>query len=492
MCRLTVVMVAFLWSSHAWGQPAEEDPAAPAIEDQAGEEQVGGETPAQVAPDAQPTDEETAQRLERLEAITRAQAEILAAQHVQMEALRERAEAAQERAAMAEETAALAGMDEESVSSQQDLLRIYGFTDVALTKVYVPEESRFSGLIDRNSSFVLGNLNVYFDGNPHPNIRALSEVRFSLFPHGNVEGDFERVDATTLDVTSATGRNRVIQSNIILERAWIEWKEYDSFKLRAGYFLTQYGIWNVDHGSPVLISSVLPTFWASEYFPTHQTGVQALGEVFYKRLEFGYRAYVSNGRVSGQLDPDFFKMFGGRVYVQHAGDFDTQVGLSGFWNKEARYEKELASIQPFRVDSEKASQYEEFGVAVDAAVDVGDLRLRSEFVLNQQEYADGLRAPAAPPGTFERDLTRWNVYGIAAYRLPFAGLEPFVFVEHAERPLLTDNRSSLYSAGFMAHIQPGTKFTFQAYYVHFGSDDEFPEASESDFPGWNMRLSTAF
>lgn len=440
--------------------------------------------------DPEPVDPARVDRLERLAA---EQSDIIEQQRVRMDELAKRSAAAEARAAEAEQLADLATeMNGGEVEQEDDRLRIYGFTDVALSKIYVGEDSRFAGLVDRNSSFALGNLNVYFDANPHPSIRALSEVRFSLFPHGNLTNDFDRVDASTYDVTSATGRNRVIQGSIILERAWIEWKEFDAFKVRAGYFLTPYGIWNIDHGAPVLISVVLPTFWASEYFPTHQMGAMALGEVFYKRLEFGYRAYVSNGRVSGQLDGDFFKNLGGRVYVRRTGDIDTQVGLSGFWGKEATYDKQIVSFEPFLVESTKATEYEEFGVAADVSVDVGDLRVRSEFVLNQREFSEGLREPAAPPGTFQRDETRWNVYGIASYRTPLEWLEPFVFLEHARRPTLSDNGNDVFSAGLMTHLAPGTKFTFQAYYVHFPSDDEFPDASDNDFPGWSMRLSTAF
>jgi hypothetical protein len=433
-----------------------------------------------------------ASELEQLQSELQAQATRMEAQEKRVEELERRTEEAEQRAAFAEESAALAiSLAEPTSDGTEASLELYGFADMAFSKKYIPEGSRFSGLVDPHSTFAMGNVNLYIDAKPHKNFRMLTEVRFTLSPHGNLNNDLTVEDTRAYDVTSATGRNRIIQSGIVMERAWIEWNQFPSFKVRTGYFLTPYGIWNVDHGSPTLISSVLPTFWASEYFPTHQLGIQVLGEVNEGNLEYGYRAYVSNGRLDSQIETDPFKNVGARLYVAHHGEVEAQLGASAFWGKNATYEKSVESFDPFLIDVEKIAQYEEYGLATDLSLDVSDLRVRTEFVLNQQEFEEGLR-PATSPVTYQRDQVRWNVYGIIAYRLPFWELEPFIFIDHAKRPTATDNLSTVYSAGLIEHLAPGTQIKLQIYQVHFHNDDEFPSAKEDDFTGWDMRLVTAF
>lgn len=448
-----------------------------------------------------PPPEEESERLRKLEAAFEAQSQRLREQDEKLLEQDKKLSELEARAASAEQSALAATEASEAVletdpndaAVQQRQLALYGFADVAFTKLYVPERTRFSGLVDRNSRFAVGNFNLYMDANPSESFRLLGEVRFTLYPHGDYDSNFQRQDTRTYDQTSATGRNRVIASSVVIERAWIEWKKYDVFKVRSGLFLTPYGIWNVDHGSPTLISSVLPTFWASEYFPTRQLGVQVLGEFFQKEWEYGYRAYVSNGRMDqSQLEVDPFKLFGGRLYARYSGKVQALLGVSGYYNQEATIEKSVVSFDPFLVDGERTSQFKEFGLAGDVSFDVGDLRTRTEFVFHEREYVDGLRAQIPGSPVYSIDETRYNAYNTIAYRLPWAGLEPFTFIEYAKRPASSDNASWVLSGGIIEHLAPSTQLKFQAFYVHFVNDDVFPEASKSDFPGWDLRLVTAF
>jgi hypothetical protein len=108
------------------------------------------------------------------------------------------------------------------------------------------------------------------------------------------------------------------------ECAEFEWTLEDKFSVLVGWFLTPYGIWNVDHGSPVLIASSLPDFFASEYCPTHQLGLQLRGQLATgKSSAVGWSAYVSNGRSVGQGDVDGAKNLGGRLRWTLMGDRTT-------------------------------------------------------------------------------------------------------------------------------------------------------------------------
>ena len=483
---ITALTLSFV--THSSAQEAQPAPAPdPALEekesDEPGESEHNNDKKALEA------------RLKKMEEALANQGRLIEKQQAELEKSQlQSAEAeakAEEAQASSDEMMALQGGDEDSAASEEKL-RLYGFADMALNKIYLGDGHPRRGFIPSNSTFAVGNVNLYIDAKPVPNFRVLSEIRFTLFPHGSLGDDFEPIDASVYDSTAATGRNRVIQSGIVMERAWIEWNKYDFFKVRSGYFLTPYGIWNVDHGTPTLISSVLPSFWASEYFPTRQVGLQVLGEAFVGDWELGYRAYIGNGRMTSQLDLDSFKLFGGRVYAAYYGDVNVQIGSSGFYNKQAEYTPFIESFDPFVVDRTINEEYEEFGVGADLGVDIAGLRVRGEFVLNQQEWSDGLRRETSSV-TYQRDRTRWNTYGIAAYQLPYWGLEPYVYVEYNRSPRANSNSFNLYSGGLIEHLAPGVQLKLQAYYVKVNNDEQFPNASENEnFPGWDLRFVTAF
>src|SRR5262249_15214823 len=148
------------------------------------------------------------------------------------------------------------------------------------------------------------------------------------------------------------------------ERAQIEHTMTDLFNLRVGYFLTPYGIWNVDHGMPTLISLVLPSFQVEEALPAHQLGVQAYGLTAVGDTELGSEAYVTNGRAPFLEDPTDGKAFGARGHVAFNGEKSTlKLGISGYFGDSLLKQKAL-NIQPTGVSLDVTTQYkyQEWGV----------------------------------------------------------------------------------------------------------------------------------
>ncbi len=155
-------------------------------------------------------------------------------------------------------------------------LRVYGFADVGLQRAWGGLFQ--SGLsLSNATNFVLGNVNIYFDATPFKNWRFLTEVRFTNFPDGTessalTSGNFARANTGVFDYTSPTGGFVTVRwAGIVLERAHVDWTPSDAFNIRSGYFLTPYGVWNVDHGSPTRIMLRPPFFVSLEYFPERRT-----------------------------------------------------------------------------------------------------------------------------------------------------------------------------------------------------------------------------
>ena len=82
----------------------------------------------------------------------------------------------------------------------------------------------------------------------------------------------------------------------VIERAHLDWTDVSWLKVRVGNFFTPFGIWNVDHGTPTLISVQLPGLIQTRVMPIRQTGIQIYGNTFSGDWELGYMATVSNGR----------------------------------------------------------------------------------------------------------------------------------------------------------------------------------------------------
>ena len=97
------------------------------------------------------------------------------------------------------------------------------------------------------------------------------------------------------------------QDGILIERAYMEWKPADWFGVRAGRFLTPFGIWNEDHGSPVLIGVDYPQFMNFNLVPLQQLGARGirqrrLGDDL--RVEYAVTFANSDGPVGRVQGPD--------------------------------------------------------------------------------------------------------------------------------------------------------------------------------------------
>jgi hypothetical protein len=457
---------------------------------------------------------------ERIDQLTReleAQRQALAAQKAEQEAQRQAAEAekaelkarldkveAQAQAAEAQaadartqsELAGLMGGQEEELAPEP-LVRVYGFADVGLQRAWGPIASLVPGGTTK-TTFVLGNVNLYFDANPIPDWRFLSEVRFGLFPHGatdrSVSGVAPAIDNTISDDAASGAFTTIAWNGVVLERAHIDWEPRDELNIRAGLFLTPYGIYNVDHGSPTRIMIEPPVMIATEAIPQRQVGVEVFGRFHVLPWTLGYHLYISNGRQPGHLDYQDDKAVGGRLWAQTRRPVPVTFGLSGYTGHYEKVQKSigLRADGNFDVTEEETLAYRDYGLGADASVDIDSLRLRAEGLARWQIFDDGKR-PSNVPGTTRADSMTLGTYLLAAYRLPWLGLEPLAQFDLLRFNVELGEYIARSSVGLNIYFDPAVVLRFNYFHSRF-FDLEGPARSlkYDYFNSVAARLSIAF
>lgn len=317
--------------------------------------------------------------------------------------------------------------------------RVYGFADAGIQRSWGGFFDSGLALSDA-TNFVLGNVNTYFDATPVEDWRFLTEVRFTTLPHGaenfdQQAGGMERQSTAVQDHTSTTGGFLTIHwGGIVLERAQIEWAPSEAINVRVGYFLTPYGIWNVDHGSPTRIMLRPPFFVSVELMPERQTGVDLFGVFHVLPWDIGYDVYVSNGRMTGSVDFSDDKAVGGRVYAKTRRPFPVQLGASffhGTTQNDVKSPGVNAMGQPI-LKRTVTEAYTENDFGLDLSMDLDALRIRAEVVTRTVVYEPGKRRTTL--GLPNANVTNSGGYLLLAYRLPWLGLEPMIVGEYLRYP----------------------------------------------------------
>ncbi len=359
--------------------------------------------------------------------------------------------------------------DDETASLDTGLTRpqalsIYGFSDFGFNKFYTSDKSQLNALFpSKAGTFVLGNANLFFDAQPAQDWRTLMEIRFTNLPDGyerslgSTDGTpYVRDNTTIQDFTSASIRGSVVLGSIIIERAETEYAFSDAFHVMAGYFFTPWGIWNVDHGTPTLISLLLPSFMADDQLPSQMLGVQGYGSFYTPNWELGYHAYIGNNRSPSQVDFLDSKAFGGRLFASSTGSaIKTKLGVSGYYGRYADISKEVVSELPYLTQTTETVAYREWMVGADASVDDGPFRLRTEGIVRRVDYDPGKRDGTDPNHYY------LNGYVLAAYQLPWAGLEPYLYAEGIHWPSILGDTTFIASVGLNVHFNPSVQLKAQ-------------------------------
>jgi hypothetical protein len=406
--------------------------------------------------------------------------------------------------------AASAGSATEDGGGGAEPLRIYGFTDMGLQHVWISERSVLARLFQvNNTSFVVGNVNLYFDAQPIKHFRGLTELRFTNAPmgdivnYGGLAGTFQRKNTLSYDSGGTAINAPMWGGTVVLERAWIEWHEHQALKLRVGNFFTPFGIWNEDHGSPTLISLALPQFIIQRWMPLRQTGVMLYGNAFVGDWELGYTGTFSNGRqeISNYNFDNGFGL-GGRVYMRRdTGQLNTTFGASYFTGRTADQEADFVldakGVNGVSVVNKTPWAYTEHVAGVDASVDIDATRIRAEGIVRRVVYEPGKRQPGDAlfaPGSLAPDAWQESVYLLVANQLPWGGIEPYLYGEVEELPVTVGDLIVSASVGVNVHFNSAIQFKAQAsrnYLVNWLFDSPY-ESSLNNTTTLYSRLVMAF
>src|SRR6478735_4721152 len=256
-------------------------------------------------------------------------------------------------------------------SDTQRKLDLYGFADFTYQRLLIDKDNIWNRTYPSVNSFAVGNFNLYLSSNLGDSWRALAEVRFMYLPNGatkpDAAGNAVRTDTTVLDYTGF--EEPIRWGGVRIERIYVEHEFNGLFKLQVGQFLTPYGIWNVDHGSPTIIGIKKPFVVSNQLFPEQQVGLQLYGSYFLDPLEIGYHLTLSNGRGPVEYqDFDDDKAFGGRLYVKTDVLGSLTIGGSfyrgGYYDRSAKY---VIRNQGATVDQEftTISKYQELSLGAD-------------------------------------------------------------------------------------------------------------------------------
>jgi hypothetical protein len=323
-------------------------------------------------------------------------------------------------------------------------LELYGFADFSYLHAFGSKRNVNKQYVAPYPRFYVGHLNLYLASTLGENWRSLAEVRFTYSPLGDddkaaPDGTFPVSDTTATDYAEL--QRTFSWGGIEVQRAWIEYQPFDFLSIRGGQWLTPYGYWNDDHGSPAIIAVHKPFPIGDAFFPERQTGLIALGKYFVGETAIGYAATLSNGRGPYDTfkDLDNNKAVGGRLYVETSAFGSLTIGIDAY---RGRY---TASTKRYRVDTSGAEPvaaiyrttdvaYDELSLGADVRWIYKGLHVQGEVMTNEARYDERYRPRTVgfdPKPTFAADYRRVGGYLLLGYRTRFFNLMPYVTGEHS-------------------------------------------------------------
>jgi len=134
------------------------------------------------------------------------------------------------------------------------------------------------------------------------------------------------------------------------------------------------------------------------------------------------------------------------------------------------------------------------GAGLDVSLDLGALRIRAEGITSMVRFTDGKRPlmTVAPPGSFLPDNNEYDAYLITAYRLPFLGLEPFLFGEYVHSVSPFGDDQAVLAVGFNIYFTEHAQLKNEIAHALFFDLDTDRNFSDNNMTLLFSRLAVAF
>jgi hypothetical protein len=298
-------------------------------------------------------------------------------------------------------------------------------------------------------TFANSNIDLYFDAKVLHDFRFFLELKFLYEPYTFV------IDYPLQERSSG---------EVLIERAWGEWNFRDWLHLRLGNILVPYGIWNLEHGDPILIHPLVPLLIQAKIFPDRVAGAQVWGIFAIDDFEFTYYAWVGNGKgtrfatqddkhnkaVGARVEvkfPDYGPFYNillgisgyvGEVKPQNSndprglGEFDQLIAEEGISDMPAKWL--AAGVDP---GGRPLADYRDYAVGFDWRWRLAAFLFQSEFILNHVRPRESALITVAPDTYAEvkaRPFRQYAGYFLGGYEIPssWGMLTPFVRLDWIE------------------------------------------------------------
>ncbi len=319
-------------------------------------------------------------------------------------------------------------------------LRVFGFFDLTAQKAFLGEHDAVKLMMTDKSTFSIINTNLYVASQMTETVSALLELRLSFFPNGaeqaNAQGAYQRIDTTVVNPVNV-GIHRY--GSVGIERVYLRYAPRPWFNLTAGRFLTPAGIWNIDHGSVVVIPVRQPEMISRELFPPAQTGLLLDGTFFpAEQWSLSWGLSLSNGRGPAEAVRDLDEQKAVGVKLKAAferGPFSLSVSnysYFGTYTADTRSASVDAATGTIATDTKVNERYEEWITVSDLLVKYRGLRLQVEHAYRWVQFLvpvllfvqDPMNAFARTggvndPSLFAANYTADSLFSLLAYDLPW-------------------------------------------------------------------------
>ena len=290
---------------------------------------------------------------------------------------------------------------------------------------------------------------------------------------------------------------RLNWGGIEIERAWLEYAFDPRLVVRVGQFLTPYGIWNVDHGTPTLVAVRRPYTIGNALFPERQTGIQVHGITPIGNTDLYYALTLSNGRgpIDAYLDLDDNKAIGGRIALTNFDWADISFGISGYYGSFTRLNRNLTiEDDPIFVANRTIdNQYNELSLAADFRLKIDGLLIQWEGIANSRRYTDEgrPRAPLSAEDVLLPDQWIWGTYLLFGIETPWWGIMPYLIVERTrnESTVLGLNGANAIYVGINWRAHPRVTIKGQGTFIYFYGPSEF---GRSQIRSFDAQVAWAF